>query len=70
MPPARWPAESWPSPPAGWPARPDRRAALASAAGQPPAALIDRVLQAVDGWLDGQAHDDIAVLAVRASAPG
>ncbi|WFF01103.1 PP2C family protein-serine/threonine phosphatase [Micromonospora sp. WMMD964] len=45
------------------------RAALASAAGQPPAALIDLVLEAVDDWLDGQAHDDIAMLAVRASVP-
>ncbi|WCN80483.1 SpoIIE family protein phosphatase [Micromonospora sp. LH3U1] len=45
------------------------RATLAAAAGQPPAALIDRVLQAVDDWLDGQAHDDIAMLAVCASAP-
>ncbi|MFE9189289.1 SpoIIE family protein phosphatase [Micromonospora sp. NPDC007208] len=45
------------------------RAALAAAAGQPPAALIDRVLRAVDEWLDGQAHDDIAMLAVGASAP-
>ncbi|MET7670491.1 PP2C family protein-serine/threonine phosphatase [Micromonospora luteifusca] len=45
------------------------RAALASAAGQPPAALIDRVLQAVDDWLDGQAHDDIAMRAVCASTP-
>ena len=45
------------------------RAALVSAAGQPPAALIDRVLRAVDDWLDGQAHDDIAMLAVAASAP-
>ncbi|MEV4120669.1 GAF domain-containing SpoIIE family protein phosphatase [Micromonospora sp. NPDC049645] len=44
------------------------RAALGSAAGQPPAALIDRVLGAVDVWLDGQAHDDIAMLAVSASA--
>ncbi|MEU1248750.1 PP2C family protein-serine/threonine phosphatase [Micromonospora arida] len=45
------------------------RAALASAAGQPPAALIDRVLRAVDDWLGGQAHDDIAMLAVGASTP-
>ncbi|MEV1159667.1 PP2C family protein-serine/threonine phosphatase [Micromonospora chokoriensis] len=44
-------------------------AALASAAGQPPAALIDRVLRAVDDWLDGQAHDDVAMLAIRASVP-
>ncbi|RAO54900.1 Non-specific serine/threonine protein kinase [Micromonospora noduli] len=44
------------------------RATLASAAGQPPAALIDRVLRAVDDWLGGQAHDDIAMLAVGASA--
>ncbi|MGC4867942.1 SpoIIE family protein phosphatase [Micromonospora sp. DT53] len=45
------------------------RAALVAAAGQPPAALIDRVLRAVDDWLDGQAHDDIAMLAVGAAAP-
>ncbi|MEU8116481.1 PP2C family protein-serine/threonine phosphatase [Micromonospora sp. NPDC048947] len=45
------------------------RAALASAAGRPPAALIDRVLRAVDDWLGGQAHDDVAMLAVGASAP-
>ncbi|MFF4877710.1 SpoIIE family protein phosphatase [Micromonospora sp. NPDC000668] len=44
-------------------------AALASAAGLPPAALVDWLLQLVDEWLDGQAHDDIAMLAVRASAP-
>ncbi|MDG4783458.1 PP2C family protein-serine/threonine phosphatase [Micromonospora sp. WMMD961] len=45
------------------------RAVAASAAGQSPAALIDGVLQAVDDWLDGQAHDDIAMLAIRASVP-
>ncbi|WP_330465624.1 PP2C family protein-serine/threonine phosphatase [Micromonospora zamorensis] len=45
------------------------RAAVAAAAGQPPAALIDRVLGAVDDWLDGQAHDDVAMLAVCASVP-
>ncbi|MDG9677702.1 PP2C family protein-serine/threonine phosphatase [Micromonospora sp. DH14] len=45
------------------------RAALVAAAGQPPAALIDRVLREVDDWLDGQAHDDIAMLAVGASTP-
>ncbi|MEU8420508.1 SpoIIE family protein phosphatase [Micromonospora sp. NPDC048835] len=45
------------------------RAALVAAAGQPPAALVDRVLRAVDDWLDGQAPDDIAMLAVSASAP-
>lgn len=44
------------------------RAALVGAAGQPPAALIDQVLRAVDDWLDGQARDDIAMLAVGASA--
>ena len=32
-------------------------------------ALVDRVLRAVDEWLGGQAHDDIAMLAV-AAAPG
>ncbi|MEK8109548.1 SpoIIE family protein phosphatase [Micromonospora sp. M12] len=45
------------------------RAALVSTAGRTPAALIDRVLRAVDDWLDGQAHDDVAMLAVCASAP-
>lgn len=43
--------------------------AVAAAAGQQPAVLIDRVLRAVDDWLDGQAHDDIAMLAVCASVP-
>ncbi|MGC4807148.1 PP2C family protein-serine/threonine phosphatase [Micromonospora sp. DT233] len=42
------------------------RRAVASAAGLPPAALVDRVLQLVDEWLDGQGHDDIAMLAVAA----
>ncbi|MET8252210.1 PP2C family protein-serine/threonine phosphatase [Micromonospora sp. NPDC005197] len=45
------------------------RAALAAAAGLPPATLVDRLLHVVDEWLGGQAHDDIAVLAVCASAP-
>ncbi|MET8370708.1 PP2C family protein-serine/threonine phosphatase [Micromonospora profundi] len=45
------------------------RAALASAAGLPPAVLVDRLLQLVDEWLGGQAHDDIAMLAVCASTP-
>ncbi|GAA3766380.1 PP2C family protein-serine/threonine phosphatase [Micromonospora maritima] len=40
------------------------RRALTSGAGLPPAALVDRVLQLVDEWLDGQPHDDIAMLAV------
>ncbi|MGC4849755.1 PP2C family protein-serine/threonine phosphatase [Micromonospora sp. DT15] len=44
------------------------RAALVAEAGQPPAALIERVLRAVDDWAGGQAHDDIAMLAVGASA--
>ncbi|WP_320067615.1 PP2C family protein-serine/threonine phosphatase [Micromonospora sp. RTGN7] len=44
------------------------RQAVASGAGLPPAALIDRVLQFVDEWLDGQGHDDIAMLAVAADA--
>ncbi|MGQ5262776.1 PP2C family protein-serine/threonine phosphatase [Micromonospora sp. ZYX-F-536] len=44
------------------------RAALLSAAGLPPAALVDRLLQLVDEWLNGQAHDDIAMLVVCASA--
>ncbi|MGC4887381.1 SpoIIE family protein phosphatase [Micromonospora sp. DT227] len=43
------------------------RQALASGAGLPPAALVDRVLQLVDEWLDGQPHDDIAMLAVAAA---
>ncbi|MGK5519527.1 SpoIIE family protein phosphatase [Micromonospora sp. URMC 107] len=43
------------------------RAALASAAGLPPAALVDRLLGAVDEWLDGQSQDDIAMLAVAAA---
>ncbi|QLQ40165.2 PP2C family protein-serine/threonine phosphatase [Micromonospora robiginosa] len=43
------------------------RQAIASGAGLPPAALVDRVLQLVDEWLDGQPHDDIAMLAVAAS---
>ncbi|MEU4400265.1 SpoIIE family protein phosphatase [Micromonospora orduensis] len=45
------------------------RSALASAAGLPPAALVERLLQLVDEWSDGQAHDDIAMLAVCAAAP-
>ncbi|MEV4659854.1 SpoIIE family protein phosphatase [Micromonospora sp. NPDC049301] len=45
------------------------RAALASASGLPPAALVDRLLQLVDEWLNGQVHDDIAMLAVCASTP-
>lgn len=43
------------------------RQALASGAGLPPGALVDRLLQLVDEWLDGQVHDDIAVLAVAAA---
>ncbi|MEH0970998.1 PP2C family protein-serine/threonine phosphatase [Micromonospora sp. CPCC 205546] len=43
------------------------RAALASAAGLAPAALVDRLLELVDGWLDGQHQDDIAMLAVAAA---
>ncbi|MCM0676355.1 serine/threonine-protein phosphatase [Micromonospora phytophila] len=42
--------------------------ALASAAGLPPAALVDRLLQLIDEWLHGQGHDDIAMLAVCAAA--
>ncbi|MEU6076088.1 PP2C family protein-serine/threonine phosphatase [Micromonospora sp. NPDC047074] len=42
------------------------RAALASAAGLPPAALVDRLIQLLDEWLDGQSRDDIAMLAVAA----
>ncbi|GLY24901.1 SpoIIE family protein phosphatase [Micromonospora sp. NBRC 101691] len=38
--------------------------ALASGAGLPPRAMIDRVLQLVDEWLDGQSQDDIAMLAI------
>ncbi|MGR6321738.1 PP2C family protein-serine/threonine phosphatase [Micromonospora soli] len=40
------------------------RQALAAGAGLPPAALVDRLLRLVDEWLDGQVHDDIAMLAV------
>ncbi|XTZ18096.1 SpoIIE family protein phosphatase [Micromonospora echinospora] len=40
------------------------RQALASGAGLPPRAMIDRVLQLVDEWLDGQSQDDIAMLAI------
>ncbi|WBB74825.1 SpoIIE family protein phosphatase [Micromonospora sp. WMMD1128] len=43
------------------------RQALAAAAGLPPAALVDRVLQLVDEWLGGHPHDDIAMLAVAAA---
>ncbi|MGC5290308.1 SpoIIE family protein phosphatase [Micromonospora sp. DT231] len=46
------------------------RAALASVAGRSPTALVDRVRQAVDDWLAGEAHDDIAMLAVGASTTG
>jgi serine phosphatase RsbU (regulator of sigma subunit) len=42
------------------------RRALASGAGLPPAALVDRVLRRVDEWAGGQAHDDVAMLVVRA----
>jgi serine phosphatase RsbU (regulator of sigma subunit) len=45
------------------------RAAVAAAAGLPPAALVERLLQLVDEWQDGQVHDDIAMLAV-AAPPG
>ncbi|BCL13583.1 hypothetical protein GCM10017556_13220 [Micromonospora sagamiensis] len=40
------------------------RQALASGAGLPPRAMIDRMLQLVDEWLDGQSQDDIAMLAI------
>ncbi|MEU5946397.1 PP2C family protein-serine/threonine phosphatase [Micromonospora sp. NPDC047465] len=43
------------------------RAALASAAGLPPAALVDRLLHRVEKWMDGQSQDDIAMLAVAAA---
>ncbi|WP_435207241.1 SpoIIE family protein phosphatase [Micromonospora sp. bgisy143] len=43
------------------------RGALAAATGLPPAALVDRLLQVVDEWVGGQAHDDIAMLAVCAA---
>ncbi|WP_428963870.1 PP2C family protein-serine/threonine phosphatase [Micromonospora fluostatini] len=43
------------------------RQALEASAGLPPAAVVDRLLQLVDEWLDGQSHDDIAVLALRAT---
>ncbi|MBO4205486.1 SpoIIE family protein phosphatase [Micromonospora echinofusca] len=41
------------------------RRALASGAGLPPEALVDHLLHRFDGWLGGQAHDDIAMLAIR-----
>ncbi|MFF5175036.1 PP2C family protein-serine/threonine phosphatase [Micromonospora sp. NPDC000089] len=40
--------------------------ALASVAGLPPSAVVDRLLQLVDEWLDGQGHDDIAMLVLSA----
>ncbi|MFE9691355.1 PP2C family protein-serine/threonine phosphatase [Micromonospora sp. NPDC005806] len=43
--------------------------ALASGTGLSPSELVARLLQMVDEWLDGQVHDDIAMLAV-APAPG
>ncbi|MET8908327.1 PP2C family protein-serine/threonine phosphatase [Micromonospora sp. NPDC004551] len=46
------------------------RRALASGAGLPPPALIDRLLQLVDEWLGGQVHDDIAMLVVAAGGAG
>ncbi|MBQ0896893.1 serine/threonine-protein phosphatase [Micromonospora sp. U56] len=45
------------------------REALTSAAGLPPSAVVDRLLQVVEDWLDGQSHDDIAMLAVCAAPP-
>ncbi|MFI6824943.1 PP2C family protein-serine/threonine phosphatase [Micromonospora sp. NPDC050187] len=45
------------------------RQVLASAAGLPPRAMIDRVLQLVDEWLDGQSQDDIAMLAIAPTSP-
>ncbi len=44
------------------------RRVLGAAAGLPPAALVDRLLQLVDEWLDGQSRDDIALLALGAAA--
>ncbi|MGC4893069.1 SpoIIE family protein phosphatase [Micromonospora sp. DT31] len=43
------------------------RRALASGAGLPPDALVERVLRLVDEWLGGQPHDDVAMLAVAAA---
>ncbi|MTK04505.1 serine/threonine-protein phosphatase [Micromonospora sp. CP22] len=43
------------------------RRTLADGAGQPPAALVERVLQAVDTWCAGHRHDDIAMLAIGPS---
>ncbi|MFC4146959.1 SpoIIE family protein phosphatase [Micromonospora mangrovi] len=43
------------------------REAVAQAAGLPPAVLVERLLQLVDEWLDGQVHDDIAMLVVAAA---
>ncbi|MEV4465370.1 SpoIIE family protein phosphatase [Micromonospora echinofusca] len=42
-------------------------AALAAAAGSTPAELVDRLLEALDEWLDGQGQDDIAMLVVAAA---
>jgi hypothetical protein len=45
-------------------------AALGSCAGVPPTVVCERVVQLTSAWLDGADHDDIAVLAVQAPAPG
>ncbi|MEU6021592.1 SpoIIE family protein phosphatase [Micromonospora sp. NPDC047134] len=43
--------------------------ALASGAGLPPSALVERVLRMVDEWSAGQRHDDVAMLAVTPRKP-
>ncbi|MEV0153300.1 PP2C family protein-serine/threonine phosphatase [Micromonospora sp. NPDC050686] len=43
------------------------RRALASAAGLPPAVVVERLLQLVDEWLDGPGQDDIAMLVIGAT---
>lgn len=43
---------------------------LATCAGMPAGAVAERVDLLVGQWLNGAAHDDIAVLAVQAPAPG
>ncbi len=45
------------------------RHALESCVGMPPGAIVERLLQLVDQWLDGHDHDDIALLVLRAPQP-
>ncbi|MFC0006056.1 PP2C family protein-serine/threonine phosphatase [Micromonospora siamensis] len=46
------------------------RQALLPVTGLPPTVVVERLLQLVDEWLDGQRHDDIAMLAISAAAAG